>query len=496
MLDTQGRIMSWNISAERLLGYTESEAVGQSVSLIYTSEDQAQGMPEVEMKAAATRGQAIDERWHRRKNGTLFWGSGIMSGLRHADGSLRGFVKVMRDETYRKQAEIALQESKLAAEEANRLKDEFLAVVSHELRTPLSAILLWAKLLESSDLSNPDYIRGGLSAIRTSADAQRQLIEDLLDMSRVIRGQLRLQMREMEPAPVIQEALEAIAPTADTKNITIHSTFDPGVRGALIDPDRLRQVIWNLLSNAVKFTPAGGRVDVSMKKAADRIEIRVADNGSGIDPGFLPHIFERFRQADSSQARVFGGLGLGLSIAKQLVELHGGAIHAESGGRGKGSVFTVYLPLLPPSVRRKAAKDHAPAATARSRATLEGLRVLLVEDGPHTLLAVSTLLTQAGMKVTQAETVQEALRRYQRSTFDIVVSDVGIPGEDGYALIRRLRQVEAETGRPPVPAVALTAFVRETDRQAALDAGFQHHIAKPFEPERLLAAVREAAQRI
>jgi CheY-like chemotaxis protein/nitrogen-specific signal transduction histidine kinase len=417
----------------------------------------------------------------------------VTTALRNADGSLRGFVKVMRDETYRKQSEHILQDSKRAAEDANHLKDDFLAVVSHELRTPLSGILLWSKLLEKADLSDATYVRSGLNAIRTSAEAQKELIEDLLDMSRITSGQLRLQMRDVELRPVVQDALDAIAPTAQAKEITLNCELDKGVGVAHIDPDRIRQMIWNLLTNAVKFTPSGGRVDVTMAKREKQIEIRVVDTGIGMGPEFLPHVFQRFRQADASQARAHGGLGLGLAIVKQLAELHGGTVRAESEGAGKGSTFVIQLPLSETPGKRKRAKSEGEgAATQRG---LEGLHALLVEDDQHTREGIATILAQAGIQVSEAHSAAAAVEIVERHSPDVIISDVGLPGEDGYALIRRIRKSEASSKKEPTPAVAVTAFVRETDRRMAIAAGFQHHISKPIEPEMLLAAVREVTRR-
>ena len=511
MADAAGIITSWNPGAEHIFGYTREEAVGMDARILFTPEDQATGEHERELEIARQEGRASDDRWQMRKGGERFWAAGVTSAMRDASGHVIGFIKILRDETARKRAEEALNEAAKSADVANRVKDEFLAMLAHELRTPLSAILLWSGILRNRKLE-PEQFTEGLHAIQSSAEAQKKLIDDLLDTSRIETGKLWLQLREVELGPAVREAVDAILPTADAKGVTVKADFARDVGLVRADPDRLRQVIWNLLTNAVKFTPTGGRVEVSLERQAnDGVEIRVADTGRGIEPELMPYIFERFRQGDSSVTRRHGGLGLGLSITKQLVELHGGSIRAESPGPGKGATFIVRLPL--PKLRRGSifgrAKARVAASVAAARETrgdgggLEGVRVLLVEDDAGTRTALETVLRQAGVIVTAVANASDAFDAFQKERPDVIVSDIGLPGEDGNALMRRIRAEETAanpaTGDPRaplVPAIALTAFAREDDRRRSLEAGFDQHVAKPVNPNQLLASLEAAVNKI
>ncbi len=487
MLNADGLVTAWNTGAERLLGYSEAEAIGMDATIIFTPDDRAHGAPEREMRLAKAAGRSDDERWHLHKNQTQFWGSGVLSVLRNADGSVRGFVKVLRDETPRKRADEALVASKTAAEEANRSKDEFLAVLSHELRTPLSAILLWTRMLQDTAGPMSDEMHEGLSAIRSSADAQKELVEDLLDVSRITSGKLRLQMREVALLPVVREAVEAISPTAQAKGIELvaHLADDAGVVRA--DAGRLRQVIWNLLTNAVKFTPSKGRVKVEMIRNGPEVEIHVIDTGRGMSAAFLPHVFERFRQADGTSTRTQGGMGLGLTIARQLVELHGGVITAESLGEGRGATFRVRLPLA----ETEAMRSPRHMLPTDGNDVIAGVNVLLVEDDRLTLHALATHLRHAGMRVIEAESARAGVEAFSQSKPRIIVSDIGMPDEDGISMIRRIRELERKSGSAPTPAIALTAFARDSDRKGTMTAGYQRHLAKPVELEQLLSILAE-----
>ena len=493
MTDSTGRITLWNEGATRLLGHTEAEAMGQNISMIFTDEDNAAGKAEEEMRNAFRDGRTPDERWHQRKDRTVFWGSGVTAALRNADDSVRGYVKVLRDETNRKHSEDAMQASKDAAELSNRVKDEFLATLSHELRTPLSSILIWSKLLRGSPSVNADNIEG-LDAIMRSAEAQKQLIDDLLDTARITSGKLQLAMRETALMPLVQNAIEAIRPTAIAKDVEVIADLATDVGVVRADPDRLRQVIWNLLANAVKFTAEGGRVDVVLVRRGKSVEIRVTDNGKGIDPLFLPYVFEPFRQADASSTRTYGGLGLGLAICKQLVERHGGTITAASDGPGTGASFTVQLPL--PKLKQQAVRASALTANAAGslevKASLAGTSVLLVEDEAETRAALLRFLTGAGAKVIAAESAAEAYALFEKGSPTLLLSDIGMAREDGYSLIQRIRRLEIKESRTPVPAVALTAFARDEDRDRALAAGFDKHVGKPVDPQHLLTVIRAA----
>jgi signal transduction histidine kinase/CheY-like chemotaxis protein len=391
----------------------------------------------------------------------------------------------------------AEQAARAEAERADRAKDEFVATVSHELRTPLNTVLGWARLLRLGKLDAAASARA-IESIERSAQNQAQIVDDLLDVSRIAKGQLRLDIRPVELVPVIEAAVDAVRPAATARGISIAAVLVPRAGPVAGDPGRLQQVVWNLLSNAVKFTSEGGRIEVRLEGDAREVTIRVKDTGAGIDAAFLPHLFERFRQADSSSTRVHGGLGLGLAIVRHLVEAHGGSVAAASDGPGKGATFTVRLPVTPARPRR--AQTAAPASdgaapSPRPFATLERVRVLIVDDDPDTVEVVRQVLESAGAQVTAAASAGEALAALSARPPDVLLSDLGMPGEDGYALIRKIRSLDpARGGR--VPAAALTAYAQAEDRRQALLAGFQVYLPKPVEPAELTAAVARLAGRM
>jgi hypothetical protein len=395
------------------------------------------------------------------------------------------------------QAAVAYENARLytEAEAANRAKDEFLATLSHELRTPLTAILGWARLLRTGNL--PKGTAGGaLETIERNAKAQSQLIDELLDVSRIVTGKLRLDTRPVELDRVIEAAVESVRPAARAKQIRLEVELGPLGGPLLGDAGRLQQVAWNLLSNAVKFTPDGGRVGVLLRRAGPHAEVTVEDTGQGIGAEFLPHVFDRFRQADGSTTRRHGGLGLGLAIARHLVELHGGAISADSEGEGRGSSFTVRLPLSAADAAG-AGPQHTPEGVVSPPArpaTLKGLRVLVVEDETDTRDFIAFALEGAGAEVKTAARAREALDTLEGWTPDVLVSDIGMPGEDGYAFIGEVRRREADSGGR-LPAVALTAYASVEDRRRAISAGFQTHLAKPLDPAEMVAAVAKLAGR-
>jgi signal transduction histidine kinase/DNA-binding response OmpR family regulator len=395
------------------------------------------------------------------------------------------------------QAAVAYENARLytEAEAANRAKDEFLATLSHELRTPLTAILGWARLLRAGNLPE-GTVGGALETVERNAKAQAQLIDDLLDVSRIVTGKLRLDARPVEMGRVIEAAVESVRPAASARKIRLEVELEPLGIPLLGDAGRLQQVAWNLLSNAVKFTPEGGRVGVLLRRAGPDAEFRVEDTGQGIGADFLPHVFERFRQADGSTTRRHGGLGLGLAIARHLVELHGGAISADSDGEGRGSSFTVRLPLAaadPAGARTEHAPGGGASPPARA-AALKGLRVLVVEDETDTRELVAFALTAAGAEVKTAAQAREALDTLEGWTPDVLVSDIGMPGVDGYAFIGEVRRREADSGGR-LPAVALTAYAGVEDRRRAIAAGFQTHLAKPLDPAEMVAVVASLAGR-
>ena len=379
----------------------------------------------------------------------------------------------------------------------SQLKDEFLATLSHELRTPLTAILGWSKvLLRKHD--DADSLARGLEAIARNANAQARLIEDLLDMNRIISGKVRLEVQPTDVAAVIDAAVDAVRPSAEAKDIRLITVLDPLADPVSGDPNRLQQVIWNLLVNAVKFTPRGGRVEVLLRRINSHLEVVVRDTGIGIDAQFLPQVFDRFRQADASTTRSHGGLGLGLSIVKQLVELHGGSVQAMSGGLGQGASFVVSLPLTP--LRHPADHEHptTPGELMPGPAmqlSLEGVTILVVDDEPDARALIEQVLCECHARVHSAASADEGLARLELLRPDLLLSDIGMPGCDGYQFIQRVRQLPPERGGK-TPAIALTAFARSEDRTRAMLAGYQVHISKPVEPHELLATVASLAGRM
>ncbi|HZS10070.1 MAG TPA: PAS domain S-box protein [Blastocatellia bacterium] len=384
----------------------------------------------------------------------------------------------------------AERKARAEAEMADRLKDDFLATVSHELRTPLNAIVGWNHLLSTRKLA-PEIAQRGYETIERNAKAQSRLINDLLDVSRIISGRLRLNVRMLEMTPLVETTIDAVRPAAEAKTIAIETSFDPAAGLVSGDPDRLQQVLWNLLQNAIKFTPAGGRVRVSLEGRGHHLHLVVSDTGKGISPEFLPCVFERFRQGDSSATRVYGGLGLGLSIVRHLVELQGGTVRAESPGEGLGATFTVSLPLAELRVSEHGLRIEGSLSeevTVPPPALLAGAHVLVVEDEPDTREMLKLLLAQYGASAITTSSAAEALALLDEWLPDLIISDLAMPDRDGYWLIDGVRKLNAATGRN-IPAIALTAYAKAEDRARALGAGFQLHIAKPFEPEHLAEAV-------
>jgi signal transduction histidine kinase/ActR/RegA family two-component response regulator len=385
------------------------------------------------------------------------------------------------------------------AERMSEMKDEFLATLSHELRTPLNAILGWSQVLRTGAKAEADYLKG-LETIERNARVQTQLIEDLLDMSRITSGKLRLDIQPLLPGSVIDAAIETVKHAADANGIRIEKVLDPAAGPIAGDPGRLQQVIWNLLSNAIKFTPKNGRIEVRLERVNSHIEISVADSGIGIKPEFLPYLFERFRQADASTTRKYGGLGLGLSIVKNLIELHGGIVEVRSPGTALGTTVTVHLPLT--SVHRGAELDErlhqeklSPHVTTFIPAELAGLKVLVVDDQADARDLIRRVLEDCAAEVLTAATAAEALTLVETSKPDVLVTDIGMPDADGFELLRRVRALGPERGGR-VHAIALTAFARSEDRTRALRAGFQVHVSKPVDPSELVATVASVAGRV
>jgi PAS domain S-box-containing protein len=699
-LDLNGTITSWNSGAERLLGYSEPEAIGCNGRMIFTPEDNKQKRAEREMHLALTQGRAENERWHVRKDGSRFWGSGLVMPLQSEAGDTQGFVKIMQDKTAQRQAEqrlhllyettrdllatehpmqlmdnlfsklssqlslhsyynymveeqgdrsrlhlrnyggisedaaqsiawiefgqylcgvvaqarrplvldrsqlsthpnaqlvcsngitayagypliaqgrlmgtlsfasltrtrftpgetallqstceqmaIALERAELTAslqrqaeqlQRANHIKDEFLAMLSHELRSPLNPILGWAKLLQTGNL-NATKTAQALSVIERNAKLQSELIEDLLDVSRILRGKLSLETRPVDLKATIQAAMETVRLSADAKAIDLRFTIldfgleeDNNPKSKIQNPkskiqnpklqvmgdaNRLQQVVWNLLSNAIKFTPEGGQVEVQLDKVmgngawvmgkeqsqqpitdhplpiTEYAQLTVTDTGKGIHPEFLPHVFDYFRQEDGATTRKFGGLGLGLAIVRHLVELHGGTVQVESPGEGLGATFTVKLPLLKGEGERRKAEGGLDSSLIShpSSVPLTGLRILVVDDIADTREVIAFLLEMYGATVAAVDSGVEAIAALTQFKADVLVSDIGMPDMDGYMLMRQIRALPSEQGGT-IPAIALTAYAGEIDYQQAMMAGFQKHVPKPVEPAKLVGAIVE-----
>ncbi|MBW3585061.1 MAG: PAS domain S-box protein [Cyanobacteria bacterium 0813] len=650
-LDLNGTIASWNSGAQRLLGYTDAEAIGCHSRIIFTPEDKEQGRARREREIALTQGQVENERWHVRKDGSRFWASGLMMPLQDETGNTQGFVNILQDKTAQRQANqrlnllyemtsdllateqplalmntlfsklsaqldlhcyynylveekdnrpllhlsnfsgvseevaatmewiefgeyigglvardrrqivldreqiatdphaqlirsmgitayaaqpliaqgrllgtlsfasqtrtcftseeidllqvacghiaIALERANLTTSlqqqaeqllQANRIKDEFLAVLSHELRSPLNPILGWSKLLQVRKFDETKTAHA-LATIERNAKLQSELIEDLLDVSRILQGKLSLNPTPINLPSTITAAIETVRLAAQTKSIGVEVSLDSNVGYVSGDSTRLQQVVWNLLSNAVKFTPAGGRVEVRLEQVGNQAKITIRDNGKGIPQEFLPYVFDYFRQADSATTRKFGGLGLGLAIVRYIVELHGGTVQADSPGEGLGATFTVRLPLMPiePAVNQG---DRSSEASLN----LKGVQVLVVDDDTDTREFVVFLLQQAQASVISAHSAREALAALMQSKPDVLLSDIGMPDMDGYMLLQQVRALPPEQGGQ-IPAIALTAYAGDVNQQQALAAGFQRHIAKPVEPNELMGAIVNLVRR-
>ena len=495
-IDVGGRISSWHIGASLMKGYTSEQAIGMPFECLFTDEDRAAGRPQMEMEVAARSGEYEGDGQRVRRDGSRFDVAVVLTALRGQGGELLGYLKLTQDISQRKQQEREREEAlgdaqaaRAEAERANRSKTEFLATVSHELRTPLSAILGWTRVLEKTAPLDA-HLRQGLSAISRNAQVQVQLIEDLLDMNRIELGQLRLALQPVELGSVVAAAIEAALPAASTKGVEIRPVFSiPSARVAG-DPGRLQQIVGNLLDNAVKFTPPGGNVTVTLAPIDHAVEISVLDTGQGIEPAFLGRVFERFQQQESTTTRRHGGLGIGLAVVRELVRLHGGSERVESKGVGKGAKFSVTFPLLADNgVALRA------ALTAHDEAQrIEGVTVLLVDDEPDVRATAEQLLSDAGAIVLSASNATDALEQLQRHQPQVMLSDIGMPGHDGYELMRWVRGL-ADRNLRHTPAAAFTAYGSADDRLRALAAGFQLHLVKPVPPSQLVAAVAELARK-
>jgi PAS domain S-box-containing protein len=499
-----GVITSWNRGAERIFGYNAAEAIGQRISLIIPRER----LPEEDaVLAQIVRGEQVDhfETVRRTKDGRLVDISLTVSPVRDDTGRIIGASKIARDITERRRAEgerdallARVQEARAEAEALNRGKDEFLATLSHELRTPLNAIFGWARMLTTGQLGADERVRAAEVILR-NATAQVQLIDDLFDVARIITGNMRLDLRPVDLRTVVEAALDAVRPALAAKDIRLETALDPRAGPIMGAPDRLQQVIWNLLINAVKFTPKGGRIQVHLRRSDSHAELTVSDTGEGIAPEVLPYIFDRFRQGDTGTSRRHGGLGIGLALARYLVDLHGGSIGADSPGVGLGATFTVRLPIplaqpalnapeLPPQA-------DAPADGDGGLVALRGVKILVVDDDEDGLEVSRMILTAAGAEVNAHPSTAAALAALESWWPDVLIADIEMPGEDGFALLKKARAMARARNRR-LPALALTAYGRAEDRVRILAAGFNLHLAKPVDSSELRMSVASLAGRV
>jgi PAS domain S-box-containing protein len=501
-MDERGAVTFWSARASRLFGWTEDDVLGRDLAgLVVPAAERDAWRAERERFRKAGEGAPSGRRemrlLHRDRKDLRVDASVVAERV---DGAWE-FTLFLVDETDRARAEDALrretdsrhqeelareQQARRAAEGDARMRDEFMATLSHELRTPLSAIVGWAHLLRTGNLEPADRARA-VETIDRSAKSQAQLISDILDVSSIVTGKLRLTTGPVPLRPVVDAAVETVRPVADAKGVRIETDLS-GAGRVMGDANRLQQVVWNLLSNAVKFTPAGRAVRLRAWEAEGQSVVEVRDEGRGIRPEFLPHVFERFRQAEEGNERSQGSLGLGLAIVRHLVELHGGSVQADSAGEGQGAAFTVRLPLLAEAADAEQREAEADAAVAEP--SLRGVRVLVVDDDDDVRGMMETVLSERGAQVTSAASAGEALDSVAREAPDVLLSDLAMPEMDGYALLRELR---SRPEAPRIPAAALTAYARAEDRRQALLAGFQMHVAKPIEPDELVAVVASLA---
>jgi PAS domain S-box-containing protein len=524
--DAKTDVVTFSETAAQILGVPFGSDMRRSDMRRFLHEEDRQRTVQKIEKALAERTDYDIEYRIKRSDDSEVWVSGKGRGLYDERGSVIGMTGFVQDISMRKNNEQTLREQAEAlrmlneitqkardeaeraadenerlyrqAEESSRLKEEFLATISHELRTPLSAILGWARMLRLGQLS-PDNSAKALDTIERNARAQAQLVDDLLDVSRIVTGKLRMDVRPADPNGFIDAAVESVKPAADAKGVRVQKIIDTGPISIPGDPVRLQQVVWNLLSNAIKFTPRDGRVQIRSERVNSHLEIVVSDTGQGISPDFLPHVFDRFRQADQKTSRQHGGMGLGLAIVRHLVELHGGTVRAASEGQGKGATFTVMLPISPVYQLDSSggrvhpgARDLLPPDNSTDR--LDGLRILVVDDEADTRELLRQGLEFCGAKVKVAGSAAEAVDVLMTSVPDILISDIGMPGRDGYELIRQVRGLPVDRGGK-VAAIALTAYTRVEDRLQALRAGYDMHVPKPVELAELVAVAATVARR-
>jgi PAS domain S-box-containing protein len=497
--DNDGSITFLNSIAESLTGWSAGEAAGQPLTKVFQIVNEESRLPVTNPALRAIREGAIvglaNHTVLLRRDGREIPIDDSGAPIKTAAGRILGAVVIFRDISERRRTEkeraqllAAERAAREQAEAASRTKDEFLAILSHELKTPLTAVFGWIQLLKTRDMDRATKEKA-LEVIDRNLRIQNQLINDLLDVSQIITGKLTVHPERIDALDVIKATIETVRPSAEAKDIALTLEGQTDFTVLFVDPARLQQIVWNLLSNAVKFTPKGGVIIVRMRRFDDELVIDVIDSGEGISADFLPLVFDRFTQADASKTRYHGGLGLGLALARQLVELHGGRIQARSAGRGKGSTFTVSFPL--PSAGKKIHAPEPVALGALHGSSLQGIRILLAEDEIDTRELIAHVLRGHGAFVAQAGSAAEALREFAMSEPDVVISDIGMPDADGYEL---MAMIQAKTVKPP-PAIALTAYTSPADQERALKSGFRVHLRKPVEPSRLVSVVAALTQR-
>lgn len=482
LIDPEGRVASWNAGAERLLGYKEAEILGQTAIRLFTPDDIDKGVPEHELRTALTEGRASDDRWHVRKDGTYLFGSGVTTPLRDDRGAWRGFVKVMRDLTEKKQMEEELRNRAEALVQADRDKDEFLAVLAHELRNPLAPMLYALRILDGEPDAGLRHHTQGI--LERQVHRLTRLIDDLLDVSRISTGKIDLQRKRVLVSTIVENAVEIARPLFEARRHEIKVSLPPEAIWLEGDAARLEQVLSNLLNNAAKFMEDGGEARIDAERLSEQVVLRVKDTGVGIDPDLIGRVFDLFTQGSRSLDRAQGGLGIGLTLARKLVEMHGGTIAVHSDGLGKGTEILIRLPTLP--------QVSAPQAESGTLETgrPKPLRLLLVDDSHDTAEMMGTLLGMAGHDVRIAHSGLAALEAAAAHQPHAIVLDIGLPGLDGYQVAQRLRQ---DPAFKKVTLIAASGYGQESDRRRSQEAGFDHHLVKPVDPQRLQEILDEVA---
>jgi PAS domain S-box-containing protein len=469
MLDPEGHIVSWNTGAERILGYKEPEIIGKPFAVIFTPEDVGRKRPEYELQTAREAGRAEDERWHVRKDGSRLWASGVVTPLLDEGGNLQGFAKILRDITERKRTEEQLAE-------ANQRKDEFLAMLAHELRNPLAPIQNVVQIFKTEG-DGKQHLQEATRMVERALGRIVRIVDDLLDISRITRGKIQLRKERLPLQTAVQNAVEAVRPFIESRKHELSVSLPPEAVWLDADPVRIEQVLVNLLNNAVKYTEPGGKIWLAAERLGNDCMVRVKDNGIGVSPEMLPRIFELFVQADKSLDRAQGGLGIGLTLVKRLVEMHGGAVEAHSGGVGQGSEFVVRLRAVP----EVAGLRPEDAATQRAKPR-KALRILVVDDNVDTAESLAMLLRLSGHEVKTEHTGPKALQTAVSERPDVVLMDIGLPGMEGCQVAERIREHQ---DLAEMQLIAISGYGQEADQRRSKQAGFNHHLVKPVDPAKL-----------